>query len=578
MIFLALIFILLTPSFSGATLWYIDNSCTFNGNGQDDVCAASAGAVGAFNVGQTGMAAAFPGDTVYWMPGTGTYQPTCCVSDAREVGGFHPVRSGTTGAPIIITSYDLANRPLIRNCTSTATNCDTPTFTAAHHGNIQFIGLNIRGSFSLFGGQNPSGGGLTGLVVRDNECTMGWNEDGNWSCIYLENWTAAQVDHNYIHDIAMAGDKTVGTHGNSGGCIKLYNNTGTTVEFNTCKDVMSGTGAGGIDDKAASVSNIHQFNFFRNVPTMVRVVNQGGGSGSTIRGNIGADITGTCFKLMQDLTSVTYEQNTCLMTTGGGSAIYNERDDSTAHTSNVVTARLSIFSGIQSGQLAYEWYDSINEITSSTGNNAYTPSRTFTINGTDFSLASLITAGKEAGSISDSCTFNSTAGSGTVIPEFHPTDTGGGCADAGPGGTELGAYALATCIGHLCGASTTPDTTPPVMSNGVPTTGTVLSAGTTATTFSLNTDEAATCKYATSDLNYASMTLTFTTTGGTSHAKSLTPLSNGTAYTRYVRCIDVAGNPDTASLVISFSVASAASMPGSPTGFHAVKRMIRPYQ
>lgn len=555
----------------------MDNSCPNNGNGQDDVCAASTGATGAFNVGQSCMAAAFPGDTCFFMPGTGTYQPTCCVSDAREQGGFHPVRSGTTAAPITITSYDLSNRPLIRNCTSTATNCDTPTFSTAHHGNIRFIGLKIRGSFSLFGGQNPSGGGLTGLVVQDNECTMGWNEDGNWSCIYLENWTGAQVDHNYVHDIAMAGDKTVGTNGNSGGCFKLYNNIGTTVEFNTCKDVMSGTDAGGIDDKAASVSNIHQYNFITNVPTAIRVVNQGGGSGTLIQGNILSSV-GTCFKLMQDLTSIDWEANTCRTISNEG--VYNEFDQPNGHTSNVVTMRYSIFSTIGGGGNAYNWYDTIGEIHSNTGYNAYTSGKTFAIgtpgNQTNYTLASLQSAGKEANSRSDDCTFNSTAGSGTVIPEFHPTDTGTGCKDMGPTASEIGAYRVAICVGHLCGA--TGDTTPPIMcavaANCSPAPGTVLSAGTTSVTRTITTDEAATCKWATTDIAYGSMTNLFTTTGGTSHSILHSSMTNGTSYTRYARCIDAAGNADTSSYVHTYSVAATATVPSPPAGFQAVKRLL----
>ena len=63
------------------------------------------------------------------------------------------------------------------------------------------------------------------------------------------------------------------------------------------------------------------------------------------------------------------------------------------------------------------------------------------------------------------------------------------------------------------GGSPPPDTTPPVRSNGLPT-GT-LAAGTTQTTLSLATNENATCRYATTaGVAYASMTNTFTTTGG----------------------------------------------------------------
>ena len=60
-------------------------------------------------------------------------------------------------------------------------------------------------------------------------------------------------------------------------------------------------------------------------------------------------------------------------------------------------------------------------------------------------------------------------------------------------------------------------TTPPVLSAGAPAGS--LAAGTTQTTLSLTTNEAATCRYSTTaGIAYASMTLTFSTTGGTAQA------------------------------------------------------------
>jgi len=99
-----------------------------------------------------------------------------------------------------------------------------------------------------------------------------------------------------------------------------------------------------------------------------------------------------------------------------------------------------------------------------------------------------------------------------------------------------------------------PDTTPPTISNGSPS-GT-LSAGTTQTTMSVVTDENATCKYSTSaGTSYASMPSTFSTTGAANHSTTITGLTNGNSYTRYVRCQDTAGNANTSDYVITFSVA-----------------------
>ncbi|QQS59380.1 S8 family serine peptidase [Candidatus Peregrinibacteria bacterium] len=105
------------------------------------------------------------------------------------------------------------------------------------------------------------------------------------------------------------------------------------------------------------------------------------------------------------------------------------------------------------------------------------------------------------------------------------------------------------------------DVTPPVLSNGAPSG--EFSAGTTGATLSLDTDEAATCKYDTvSGTDYASMPNTFTTTGGTSHSEDIAGLADGGSYSYYVRCEDTAGNNNPDDFSISFTVATATTLNG----------------
>lgn len=119
---------------------------------------------------------------------------------------------------------------------------------------------------------------------------------------------------------------------------------------------------------------------------------------------------------------------------------------------------------------------------------------------------------------------------------------------------------VATEVGE--GGGVPPDTTPPVLSLLAPS-GT-LAAGTTSTTISLVTDEAATCKYsATAGVAYASMTLAFDSSFALSHSATVSSLTNGGSYSRYVRCIDGAGNANTSDATISFSVASSAGTAGT---------------
>lgn len=100
------------------------------------------------------------------------------------------------------------------------------------------------------------------------------------------------------------------------------------------------------------------------------------------------------------------------------------------------------------------------------------------------------------------------------------------------------------------------DSTPPVLSAGAPS-GT-LAAGTTSANLTLTTDENATCKFGIiPDTAYDSLPLTFTTTGGISHAHSLTGLANGTDYNYYVRCSDGSNNLNPSDYIVTFGVANS---------------------
>lgn len=136
---------------------------------------------------------------------------------------------------------------------------------------------------------------------------------------------------------------------------------------------------------------------------------------------------------------------------------------------------------------------------------------------------------------------------GVIIPGFNDANSPWPYSGTAP---DLGAYE------YDSGAAV--DTTPPVRSNGQPTGD--LAAGTTQTTISLTTDEAATCKYSTTaGVNYDSMPNTFTTTGGTSHATLMTGLSDGNTYNYYIRCIDENGNKNIDDFIISFNIPTAAN-------------------
>jgi hypothetical protein len=98
------------------------------------------------------------------------------------------------------------------------------------------------------------------------------------------------------------------------------------------------------------------------------------------------------------------------------------------------------------------------------------------------------------------------------------------------------------------------DTTPPVISNPLPSGTQGCSSHPQTVTLQVTTNESATCKYHTSDAPYDFMPYTFSnTTGTTSHTN---PMSLGCAqsYSFYVRCMDTSNNKSTSSTPIPFDI------------------------
>jgi hypothetical protein len=106
--------------------------------------------------------------------------------------------------------------------------------------------------------------------------------------------------------------------------------------------------------------------------------------------------------------------------------------------------------------------------------------------------------------------------------------------------------------------SYTEDLDPPVISSPLPSGSQACDEDPDPNTLQVTTDEAATCRYSTSDVDYSSMGSTFSTTGGTSHSQSVSNAC-GDSYTYYVRCIDGAVNSNSFSTEIGYSVAASAT-------------------
>lgn len=107
-------------------------------------------------------------------------------------------------------------------------------------------------------------------------------------------------------------------------------------------------------------------------------------------------------------------------------------------------------------------------------------------------------------------------------------------------------------------ASPSADTQPPTRSNGAPTG--VLASGTQSAELSLTTDENATCRYGTTPgQEFSQLPDQFNGTGGTSHASTVSGLSDGQQYVYFVRCEDFSSNANDNDYEVRFSVAQPSA-------------------
>jgi hypothetical protein len=217
--------------------------------------------------------------------------------------------------------------------------------------------------------------------------------------------------------------------------------------------------------------------------------------------------------------------------------------------------------------------------TDSSGNTSTTTDATFTTDAipdvTAPTVALLTPADASYASSTVSITATSSDAIGVSGVQFKVDGSNQGAEDTGAPysvswNTTLiadGAHTLLAVARDAAGnyATSTPftiniDNTAAVRSGGSPSS--ALPQGTTSTNITLNTDENATCRYGTvAGTAYASLPNAFTTTGGTSHSKSIVGLVDGGTYAYYVRCTDSHGVINSTDYGISFSVTSDGNAP-----------------
>jgi hypothetical protein len=108
-------------------------------------------------------------------------------------------------------------------------------------------------------------------------------------------------------------------------------------------------------------------------------------------------------------------------------------------------------------------------------------------------------------------------------------------------------------INQTVGVSGQPISLAPVRSNGLPSG--EIAAGNTTIEISLNTDDYATCRYATTTgVSYSAMSGRFSPSLGTTHYATVYGHVDDVTYSYYVRCTSIYDTPNTDDYVISFKL------------------------
>ena len=430
---------LATAKKAEALNFYVDGTCSTAGNGTADQCASGAGSAGAFRDPQSCFSAVGAGDTCYIK--NGTYVSSNHGRDPNEDGGFHVDASGTSSAPITIRNYP-GHSPLLANCPlSQTTFCDHPTITAYAKSYIVFDGLRVAGTYSLFG---VPGTGAHGIVIRNSEVTVGWEEyaGGNWAGIRLEDQNGALVQYNNIHDIYVT---TNGGAQSSGSCVKLYQNTDTIVEYNRCRDVpIPESQAGGIDDKAQAVRNIHRYNLIERVNSCVRINNQLNSTGVQIYGNVCVGTPGTerpGVRLIVNVNGIDIHNNT-FYGFAQGLQIMNEGG---------VVSGVRWYNNIVAGATVLHNIEAYQTSLVVSNYNSWRSGARYMYGGLSVaSLGSFLTSGFDAQSSETDCQFVS-AGSDFRLASSSSCRNAGRVSGVSSGAAvDRGAYGVTSCVGNTC--------------------------------------------------------------------------------------------------------------------------------
>ena len=478
----------------GAT-YYVDGSCSTNGNGQSAACASSANGTGAFTSPSGCLASMSGGDTCSIAAFAGQYVGTYnyCGTSSHNL-------SGTSGAYTTFKGTGSSKPKLCRD-----SGCQGWVATDAAHvvlGDTGFAspcryikldGFEIHGYVKFM---SDGGAGVNHVTLTNSDISGAGDCDGNDAVMRAEDTTKGtraaflQIDHNLFHNLNGCNQGSVGGFA----LLKFFNVTDSIVEYNTF-DSRTGhvTSQGMIDDKDSPLRNTFRYNQFfgaSNIDNAIRIGMQHNGSrqgGDQFYGNVATNnaivmLEGTSTDLPWSV-----HHNTFYGVGGGsgdhpgpelggssGTRNFTFKDnlvDCAGVSCRNVTVTAPNLAYLSTDAFDYNRYDADGDLYY--GGNGYSGG---TSAGSVSAWASSLQGGGCAGCEAHSteaatpCAFvNSAAG------DFRIKD-GDFCKTASSTGGEVGAYGVTSCVGYQCGG-----TSQPSCGNGIVETGEVCDDGNAVT-------------------------------------------------------------------------------------------------
>lgn len=266
---LTLWLLLVMPTISMATTFYVDSTCSVNGNGQGQTCASSSGGVGPFssipNM-QSAVTGNQSGNSILFKAGT-TYSSQ-----------FIPNFYGTQGNPVLVSAYGTGSRPLING---TGAYWGTVTIyqgrswitldglaitnpTAGHDGiSIQFqptspcLGIVVRNCYLYdVNGYAIDYISTGGRVELNNSSAIYSNEIRNCgTAIYVHRVNNMDIYKNYVHDGMNGSGELYGIAVECGSNLRIHDNL-IANQILQAVGVYGDTGAGGTSDNNQVYRNI----------------------------------------------------------------------------------------------------------------------------------------------------------------------------------------------------------------------------------------------------------------------------------------------------------------------------------